>query len=621
MLRFLLTGWAAALFSISVMAQSPVYSVANAHSHNDYENPIPFLTAYHEGFGSIEADIWLVGDSLLVGHDKKELEKHRSLDEYYLKPLSSFMRSLGGRPFPDSTRSLQMLIELKSDAVPTLDNLVQALEKYPLLTHSPLVRWTITGNRPSPDSFTTYPPYIWFDGELPNTYSPAALSRIAMLSDDCRRYSTWSGKSNIPALEKARLEAAIAKAHQLHKPVRFWDAPDEINAWYQFMQLGVDYINTDHITALSAFLQGLPHTTYKAGDPYSLYKPTYHSDGGTGKARRVILLIGDGMGLAELYSGYTANRGALNIFSMRVVGLSKTASADSYITDSAPGSTSIASGVKTNNRYVGVDPEGHYLPLLPAILKKKHIRTGLITAGDVTDATPADFYAHRAGRDSSRAIFLDLASAPVYTLMGSGSEAYDSSIARILNSHGYNTVSSIDSVKAVPGKKWLVMQDQAGLSMLQGRGDWLQRAMEKTIGALSQSPDDNKTGFFIMAEGAQVDYGGHKNDLPYVTSEVLDFDRLVGAALKFADEDGETLVVVTADHETGGLSLLDGDFSKGYVGGQFSTHDHSAIPVPVFAYGPGSQLFEGVYENTALFGKILKAYGFSMGAPNAVPNQ
>jgi len=124
-----------------------------------------------------------------------------------------------------------------------------------------------------------------------------------------------------------------------------------------------------------------------------------------------------------------------------------------------------------------------------------------------------------------------------------------------------------------------------------------------------------------MAEGAQVDYGGHKNDLPYVTSEVLDFDRLVGAALKFADEDGETLVVVTADHETGGLSLLDGDFSKGYVGGQFSTHDHSAIPVPVFAYGPGSQLFEGVYENTALFGKILKAYGFSMGAPNAVPNQ
>ena len=112
-----------------------------------------------------------------------------------------------------------------------------------------------------------------------------------------------------------------------------------------------------------------------------------------------------------------------------------------------------------------------------------------------------------------------------------------------------------------------------------------------------------------MTEGAQVDYGGHANDLPYVAMEVLDFDKTVGEALRFADQDGETLVIVTADHETGGLTLLDGNYPKGYVGGQFSTNDHTAIPVPVFAYGPRSGLFRGVYENTAIFNKILQAYG------------
>ena len=106
-----------------------------------------------------------------------------------------------------------------------------------------------------------------------------------------------------------------------------------------------------------------------------------------------------------------------------------------------------------------------------------------------------------------------------------------------------------------------------------------------------------------------MDYGGHANSLPYVVTEVLDFDQVVGQALRFADQDGQTLVIVTADHETGGLSLLDGDIPKGYVSGQFSTNDHTGIPVPVFAYGPGAEMFRGVYENTELFRKMLKAMG------------
>ena len=111
----------------------------------------------------------------------------------------------------------------------------------------------------------------------------------------------------------------------------------------------------------------------------------------------------------------------------------------------------------------------------------------------------------------------------------------------------------------------------------------------------------------MMLEGAQVDHGGHANQLPWLVSEVLDFDQAIAKAMAFADSNGETLVIVTADHETGGLTLTGGDYKTGYTSGQFSTEDHTAIPVPVFAYGPGAQLFTGVYENTAIFFKILQA--------------
>ncbi|MNT57570.1 Alkaline phosphatase H precursor [compost metagenome] len=133
----------------------------------------------------------------------------------------------------------------------------------------------------------------------------------------------------------------------------------------------------------------------------------------------------------------------------------------------------------------------------------------------------------------------------------------------------------------------------------------LQTSLLKTIQLLSANPK----GFFIMAEGAQIDHGGHANDLPFAVTEQQDFDRLVGEAIKFADRDGETLVIVTADHETGGLSLLDASYKKGMVRGNFSTDDHTNIMVPVFAYGPGANAFMGVYPNNSIFDKIIKAYG------------
>ena len=114
-----------------------------------------------------------------------------------------------------------------------------------------------------------------------------------------------------------------------------------------------------------------------------------------------------------------------------------------------------------------------------------------------------------------------------------------------------------------------------------------------------------------MIEGSKIDDGGHDNDLSVVISEMQDFDRVIGKVLDFAQQDGQTLVVVTADHETGGLTLTGGDMKAGKVEGKFSTGDHTSVMVPVFAYGPGAEAFMGIYNNNTIFHKFMQAYGFT----------
>ena len=231
------------------------YSTENAHSHNDYEQAYPFRTAYNATFGSIEADIFLVNGKLLVAHSKSELPLNRSLEELYLKPLLQCLQKNGGRPYSDTARQLQMLIDIKTDSLQTLNALISLLKKHPPLINSPKLKWVISGNRPAADRFNSYPGFIWFDGELRKTYSEKALQRILMLSDNLTRYTRWKGINSIPEKDSLLLVQIIGKAHQLHKPVRFWDAPDFKEAWETLMHLGVDYINTDHIEMLSAQLK------------------------------------------------------------------------------------------------------------------------------------------------------------------------------------------------------------------------------------------------------------------------------------------------------------------------------------------------------------------------------
>ncbi len=244
------------LLSITTASAQPAhYTVANAHSHNDYENPVPFWTAYNAGFGSIEADIFLRENQLLVAHDEKELVNKRSLEDLYLKPIQPCIEKNKGYVYTDTTKQLQLLIDIKTDSIATLNKLITVLQNYPTLINNPSLKFVITGGRPPAEEFSSYPPYILFDGNLGTVYSKASLAKIAMLSSSFENYSAWNGNGTMPRNEKKLLTNEIDKAHALQKPVRFWAAPDITNAWYQFMQLQVDYINTDHINELASFLQ------------------------------------------------------------------------------------------------------------------------------------------------------------------------------------------------------------------------------------------------------------------------------------------------------------------------------------------------------------------------------
>ena len=236
------------------------FSTANVHSHNDYEQKIPFWLAYNEKLGSMEADIFLENGELLVAHERRELANHRTLEEYYLNNLQHCMEKNGNHPFADTSRKLQLLIDIKTDSITTLNKLIEILKKYPTLINNPSLTFVITGRRPEASRFADYPSFISFDGILSETYSKEALAKIVLFSDDFKKYTKWNGKGVVPDKERALLQSVVDKAHQLGKPVRFWDAPDFINAWYQFMQFGVDYINTDHIAEISAFMQNLSKT-------------------------------------------------------------------------------------------------------------------------------------------------------------------------------------------------------------------------------------------------------------------------------------------------------------------------------------------------------------------------
>lgn len=600
----ILSALALAVFSENQAQNYLNYNVGNAHSHNDYMQEVPFWEAYYANFGSIEADVFLVKGKLWVAHTEKELSADRTLENLYLDNISNQIKLNKGSIYKDTSKKLQLLIDIKQDYKTSLAALVNTLKKYPNITNNSGVKIVITGGRPQPEEFKNYPSYLYFDGDLSKDYSADQLKRIGMFSSDLPELVKWNGKGIPRDEETEKIKNAVDKAHAQQKPMRFYGAPDFPNAWVNLIDIGVDYINTDHIPDLKKFMNAIPKNFYKNTKEYATYVPTYKTDGISKKVKNVILFIPDGTSLPQYYAAFTANKGKLNVFNMKSTGLSKTNSSNAYITDSAPGSTAFSTGVKTKNTFVGVDGAGKALVQIPDIIASKGLMSGLISTGDVTDATPADFYAHSDNRNSSESILKDFAASKTKILIGGPTNGLTQEVETKLKEAKVDIYKSLKSVDKI-NSKTLIIDPLASQRITAGRGNWLADAFDVTLNDLK----NNKKGFFMMVEASQTDGGGHSNNIEQLVTELLDFDHVVGKAMKFADENKETLVVVVGDHETGGLTILDGSLKDGWVFGNFSTNDHTSIPSSVFAYGPNSKEFTGLFENTEIFNKIMAAYG------------
>ena len=603
----------AALFATEVKAQRAL-SFNSGHSHNDYHQNIPLLTAYQSGMGSIEADVFLKNGALYVAHDTTEIKTGITLKKLYLEPLAGFYRQNGNHAYSDTAMRLQLVVDIKKDHAKVLAQLIKELQAFPEVfngsKNAKAIKIVISGDMPEPADFKNYPDDISFDGRPYISYTEAQLKRVAMISDDIKNYTVWNGKGNPTTPDLKKLTEVITRAHQQGKPFRFWATQDSPNTWIVLERLGADWINTDQPGKLKEFYFHKEKLTYTNPVAYPVYRPSYKSDGLQKPVKNVILLIGDGMGLAQIHAGYIANHGQLNLSNIHTIGFSQTAAADAGNTDSAAGGSAMAIGEKTNNRYIGVGPDQKKRTNLVDTLAGYGIKSAIISVGDITDATPAVFYAHQADRSMNGEIAADLLESKVEILIGSNQKSFlknkDTALMDKLAAQGFKlNTSTAGFYKENKGRQLVLLPDSATRPVKEGRGPVLKESLLHSLNLLSA----NQLGFFVMAEGAQIDYGGHANDLPYVVTELHDFDKTVEAALRFADQNGETLVVVTADHETGGLTLLDAAAEKGMISGHFSTNDHTNIMVPVFAYGPGSAEFRGTYPNNEIFHKILKVIG------------
>lgn len=349
----------------------------------------------------------------------------------------------------------------------------------------------------------------------------------------------------------------------------------------------------------------MPTQTFTYEHPYAVEK--LQAPKGK-KVKNVILMIGDGMSLMHVYTAWAANRGKLWLENAQATGLSKTWAVKKLVTDSGSGGTSLATGVKTVYHAVGVDPEGKPLTSLVDVAKELGKDAGMAVTCRLWDATPCDFCCHNIDRDKEEELVGDYPTSGVDFVFGGGAQKFTNrkdgrDIFKELQKKGYHVSRTLDDffaydknsrIFAVPYDKDTPLPDE--------RGDLLARASMKGISLMNQ----NKNGFFMMIEGSQLDDYGHFNQLDLLMKETLDFDQTVGEVMKWAAKDGETLVVVTADHETGGLTLVNGNQDEGRVECCFSTKDHSGAMVPVYAFGPGAENFTGIFENTDVFKKIKK---------------
>ena len=335
--------------------------------------------------------------------------------------------------------------------------------------------------------------------------------------------------------------------------------------------------------------------------------------------KNIILMIGDGMGLGQITAAMYKNNGYLNLESFPVVGLQKTHSGDNLITDSAAAATAIACGVKTFNNAIGVDMDTLPVQSILEMAEERGLATGMIATSSIVHGTPGPFISHQPSRVLLERIAADFLETEIDFFVGGGKkffdrrESDDRNLYKELKKRGYYVsdyyLRDFNLVRPRSDRNFAFFTaDDRPVSRSNGR-EYLPRATKMGIDFLTKRSDK---GFFLMVEGSQIDWGGHSRKADIVIDEILDFNEAIGHALKFAKTNKETLVIVTADHETAGFAINNGSTKEELVIA-FTANGHTADLIPVFAFGPKSDLFNGLYDNTEINKKMRQALRFDEG--------
>ena len=336
--------------------------------------------------------------------------------------------------------------------------------------------------------------------------------------------------------------------------------------------------------------------------------------------KNVILMIGDGMGITQITAGMYRNGNNLHLERFSRVGLHKSYAFDNLVTDSAAGATAFSAGIKTYNGAIGVDPDTNAVRTILEDAEAAGMPTGLVATSTIVHATPASFIAHQPYRKMYDEIAADFLDTEVDLFIGGGRNYFMNrqdgrELYADLRARNYAVDDflgkSLQNITPDLSKNFAYLtSNDDPVPVALGR-DYLVPATELAVDFLDQraAQNANGRGFFLMVEGSQIDWGGHSNNSEYIITEMIDFDNAIGRVLDFAERDGETLVIVTADHETGGYAINPGSTMDSIVGA-FTSDYHTATLIPVFAYGPGAELFAGIYENTAIHRKMQLALQF-----------
>ena len=405
------------------------------------------------------------------------------------------------------------------------------------------------------------------------------------------------------------------------------------------------------------------------GNAFSTPVVEANQDSKNGKVKNVIFMVPDGFS-SSYATNYRLYKGEESLMDSMLVGMHRTYSADTEVTDSAAAGTAMATGVKTNNGMISTSPDGKELNTILESAEENGKASGLVATSTITHATPAVFASHVASRSDEAAIAPQLLENEVDVILGGGKKYFTDSLLNQAKEDGYKVAENREELNVSQKTDKLIgLFAQDAMAPELDRDATNQPSLAEMTDTAIEVLKKDKDGFFLMVEGSQIDWAGHDHDAAWAMKDAEAFEKALAEVLEFAKQDKNTLVVVAGDHDTGGMSVggygqydaklevlqnvtATGDFMasklnldrnnvkevvKEYTSIDLSDMEaekiiaskvpaitineviseralvgwtssaHTGVDVPLYAYGPSSDLFAGLHENTDIPHLMAKA--------------